>query len=170
MCPLKALLNDLVPRSTLMRGGWDGRSALWHGDVDGVGAAAHPCGSGPDVLLTTPESLEAMLIRVKVDHGRLFSEVRAVVVDEVHAFAGDDRVGICSRFWSGDQGRRAVHPAHRPVGDRRKSCPIRLIGWQGSGKEDRSAVVVSPDLAVAAPAVLGGARPPGTLSWIMWGR
>src|SRR5204862_4363 len=44
----------------------------------------------PDVLLTTPESLEAMLISLKVEHGRLFNGLRAVVVDEVHAFAGDD--------------------------------------------------------------------------------
>ena len=43
------------------------------------------------MLLTTPESLEAMLISLKVEHGRLFTDLRAIVVDEVHAFAGDDR-------------------------------------------------------------------------------
>ena len=55
-----------------------------------VGAAAEPA-EPPDVLLTTPESLEAMLISLKVEHGRLFTDLRAIVVDEVHAFAGDDR-------------------------------------------------------------------------------
>ena len=32
-----------------------------------------------------------MLISLKVEHGRLFAGLRAIVVDEVHAFAGDDR-------------------------------------------------------------------------------
>jgi len=45
----------------------------------------------PDVLLTTPESLEAMLVSTNVDHRAFFSGVQALVVDEVHAFAGDDR-------------------------------------------------------------------------------
>ncbi|MGW0902149.1 DEAD/DEAH box helicase [Streptomyces sp. NPDC002853] len=43
------------------------------------------------VLLTTPESLEAMLVSANVDHTSFFSGLRAVVVDEVHAFAGEDR-------------------------------------------------------------------------------
>lgn len=45
----------------------------------------------PGILLTTPESLEAMLIGTKTDHRELLGHIRAVVVDEVHAFAGDDR-------------------------------------------------------------------------------
>src|SRR5207237_4599238 len=42
-------------------------------------------------LLTTPESLEAVLISPRVDHRGLLSDVRTVIVDELHAFAGDDR-------------------------------------------------------------------------------
>ena len=45
----------------------------------------------PDVLLTTPESLEAMLVSRRSSTGSLLGDLRAVVVDEVHAFAGDDR-------------------------------------------------------------------------------
>ena len=45
----------------------------------------------PDCLLTTPESLEAMLVSAKIDHRQFFQNVRAVVIDELHAFAGDDR-------------------------------------------------------------------------------
>ena len=45
----------------------------------------------PDILLTTPESLESMLVSATVDPRVVFADVRAVVVDEVHAFAGDDR-------------------------------------------------------------------------------
>ncbi len=45
----------------------------------------------PDILLTTPESSESMLVSTKVDARRTFAQVRVVVVDEVHAFAGNDR-------------------------------------------------------------------------------
>lgn len=43
------------------------------------------------MLLTTPESLEAMLVSTRVPHEHWFADVQAVVVDEAHAFAGDDR-------------------------------------------------------------------------------
>ena len=49
----------------------------------------------PDLLLTTPESLESMLVSVNVDHHRLFAGLQAVVVDEVHAF-GSGRAGMAS--------------------------------------------------------------------------
>ena len=71
--------------------GWLGRRvAIWHGDIT-ASARQRILREPPDILLTTPESLEAMLISLKVEHGRLFAGLRAVVVDEVHAFAGDDR-------------------------------------------------------------------------------
>jgi ATP-dependent Lhr-like helicase len=50
-----------------------------------------PRRSAPDILLTTPESLEGMLISTKVDRASWFGSVRVVIVDELHAFAGDDR-------------------------------------------------------------------------------
>ena len=45
----------------------------------------------PDLLLTTPESLESMLVSTSVDHQRLFADLRAVIVDEAHAFGAGDR-------------------------------------------------------------------------------
>lgn len=45
----------------------------------------------PDCLLTTPESLEVMLVSPNVDSRRLFANLQAAIVDEIHAFAGDDR-------------------------------------------------------------------------------
>ena len=41
--------------------------------------------------MTTPESLEVMLLSPRVPHVRLFRDVRALIVDEVHALAGTDR-------------------------------------------------------------------------------
>lgn len=90
VCPLKALLNNLHGRLERYCA-WVGRScALWHGDVL-AGQRGRILANLPDCLLTTPESLEAILISTKVDHRSVFSGVRAIVIDELHAFAGDDR-------------------------------------------------------------------------------
>ena len=88
--PLKALLNNLHPRLQAYAR-WVGRSArLRHGDTT-AGQRARMLWERPDILLTTPESLEAMLISTKVTPEQAFGDVRAIVIDEIHAFAGDDR-------------------------------------------------------------------------------
>jgi ATP-dependent helicase Lhr and Lhr-like helicase len=88
--PLRALLNNLYTRIEGY-GAWLGRSvALWHGDV-GVSERRRILAERPDVLLTTPEAIEAMLVSRGVDHERLLGSVRAVVIDELHSFAGSDR-------------------------------------------------------------------------------
>lgn len=90
LCPLRALLNNLHPRIEHYAGLIGRRAGLWHGDV-GESAREAIRDDPPDILLTTPESIEAMLISRKTEHEALFRHVRAVVVDEIHAFAGDDR-------------------------------------------------------------------------------
>jgi ATP-dependent Lhr-like helicase len=90
ICPLRALLNSLHERLERYAG-FVGRSAgVWHGDV-AQSVRGRMLTEPPDILLTTPESLEGMLVSTRVDHAAWFAGVRAVVVDEVHAFAGDDR-------------------------------------------------------------------------------
>lgn len=87
LCPLKALLNNLLPR-VRDYAGWLGRTAaVWHGDVQPPRRRAI-MRERPDVLLTTPESLESMLVSANVDHRSFLAGVRCVVIDEVHAFAG----------------------------------------------------------------------------------
>jgi hypothetical protein len=44
----------------------------------------------PDLLLTTPESVAAMPVSARVDPDRHSARLRAIVVDEVHAFGGED--------------------------------------------------------------------------------
>lgn len=88
--PLRALLNNLYPRLQTYAA-WVGRRVgLWHGDV-GPGERRRLLADPPDILLTTPESLEAMLVSTSLDHQYLFADLRVLVVDELHAFAGDDR-------------------------------------------------------------------------------
>jgi ATP-dependent helicase Lhr and Lhr-like helicase len=60
VAPLKALLNNLLPRLEAYAGWLGRRTALWHGDVTS-GTRARLLRDPPDVLLTTPESLESML-------------------------------------------------------------------------------------------------------------
>ena len=75
VCPLRALLNNLTPR---INGycQWLGRSAeVWHGDVS-QSQRQRILTDRPDILLTTPESLEAMLVSTKVDPRLLFSGPR----------------------------------------------------------------------------------------------
>jgi ATP-dependent helicase Lhr and Lhr-like helicase len=90
LCPLKALLNNLEPRLSRYAGFVGRTVGIWHGDV-GAPARKRMLRDAPDVLLTTPESVEAILVSARIDHRSLLSGLRAVVVDELHAFAGDDR-------------------------------------------------------------------------------
>ncbi|MGW4420866.1 DEAD/DEAH box helicase [Streptosporangium sp. NPDC004631] len=149
VCPIKALLNNLLPR---LEGyaSWTGRRvALWHGDVSGT-RRKQILRDPPDILLTTPESIESMLVSVNVDHRQFFEGLRAIVVDEVHAFAGDDRgwhlLAVLERL---------THLIGRPVQRVGLSAtvgnPAELLAWlQGSGKGSRPGKVVAPE-AVAVP-------------------
>lgn len=90
ICPIKALLNNLDVRLQRYCELLGRRSALWHGDVK-TSARKRILREPPDCLLTTPESLEVMLDSPSIDAHRLFRNLQVVVVDEIHAFAGDDR-------------------------------------------------------------------------------
>lgn len=90
VCPLRALLNNLHLRLEGY-GRLVGRTVgLWHGDTSQP-ERDRLLGEPPDILLTTPESIESMLVSRRVDHQRWFADVQSIVIDEAHAFAGDDR-------------------------------------------------------------------------------
>jgi len=154
VCPLKALLNNLLPRLSGYAAWLGRRVAIWHGDV-GAAARQRILRDPPDVLLTTPESLEAMLISLKVSHGELFSGVRAIVVDEVHAFAGDDRgwhlLAVLERL------TRVTGRSIQRIGlSATVGNPSELLGWlQGSGRGRRPGVVVAPGLGTAPGSASG---------------
>ena len=64
----------------------------WHGDVAASHKAKllkHPSG----ILQITPESLEALLLHKHAAIGRLFGDLRYVVIDEVHSLLRGDRGG-----------------------------------------------------------------------------
>ncbi|MCC7380507.1 MAG: DEAD/DEAH box helicase [Deltaproteobacteria bacterium] len=150
LSPIRALLNNQISRvesyAALI-----GRTAFkWHGDV-GPGERRRFSSSPADILLTTPESLEAMLMSTHVPVHQLFSGLEAVVVDEVHAFAGDDRgahlvsvlerlVRLCGR----DVQRIGLSAT---VGN-----PSEILRWL-AGSSERPGVVVDPGGAKRAPSL-----------------
>ena len=90
ICPLRALLNNLHVRLEEYCNMVGRRCGLWHGDV-GESEKNRIRGHYPDILLTTPESLEVMLISARPEAREMLRGVRLVIIDEIHAFAGDDR-------------------------------------------------------------------------------
>lgn len=95
VAPIRALLNnqeDRIERYTRIIGR---TSFKWHGDVTTSKRRAF-INDPADVLLTTPESLEVMLMSKKVPAFQLFRHLKAIVIDEIHAFVGDDRGGHLS--------------------------------------------------------------------------
>ncbi len=90
VCPIKALLNNLEPRLRGYAELLGRRVSLWHGDI-AQPARKRILSDPPDLLLTTPESIEVMLTSTLTDHRLIFKDLQCVVVDEMHAFAGDDR-------------------------------------------------------------------------------
>jgi len=62
----------------------------WHGDVTAARKQAY-LKEPVELLLTTPESLEVMLVSQRVPTAKLFQNLKYVVIDEIHALAACDR-------------------------------------------------------------------------------
>ncbi|MFZ0160081.1 MAG: DEAD/DEAH box helicase [Kineosporiaceae bacterium] len=157
VCPLKALLNNLLTRLQAYTGWLGRRTAIWHGDVT-TPVRERIQREPPDILLTTPESLEAMLISLKVEHGRFFAGLHAIVIDEVHAFAGDDRgwhlLALLERL-----SRVVGRPIQRIGLSATVGNPTELLTWlQGTGHGRRPATVIAPE---PDRAPTPGSGPPG---------
>ncbi len=89
IAPLRALLNDIELRAKEYSEVCGLHNFKWHGDVsqrDKINNFSNPS----QVLLTTPESLEAILLR-KAGWQIFFSDLQSIIIDEAHNFAGVDR-------------------------------------------------------------------------------
>jgi ATP-dependent helicase Lhr and Lhr-like helicase len=88
--PLRALINDQFGRMGNLCADMDIAVTKWHGDVsESVKAKARKNPSG--IVLITPESLEALLVRRGKEVGRLFRGLKYAVIDEMHVFLDDPR-------------------------------------------------------------------------------
>jgi hypothetical protein len=89
--PIKALLKNQHERLERYYGPVGRRAAVWHGDVPAA-AKRRLLEEPPDCLLTTPESLEGMLVSGSVRHDRLFAGIRGGPETGTHlVFTGGPR-------------------------------------------------------------------------------
>ena len=146
LAPLRALLNNLAPRLEQYAGFTGHRVGLWHGDI-GPSDRGRMLSDPPDILLTTPESLEAMLISTRVDPRHFFRNLRTVVIDEVHAFAADDRgwhmLAVLERLT-----RLAGRELQRLGLSATVGNPAELLEWITRGCEAPATVIAPPADAV----------------------
>ncbi|HIK06544.1 MAG TPA: DEAD/DEAH box helicase [Trichormus sp. M33_DOE_039] len=88
--PIKALINDQFERLNDLLKTADIPVYHWHGDV--AQSRKNKLLQNPQgILQITPESLESLLVNKHKDLLRLFSDLRFVVIDEIHAFMGTER-------------------------------------------------------------------------------
>ncbi len=150
--PIKALLNNQHERLERYYGLVGRRAAVWHGDVP-ASVKRRLLAEPPDCLLTTPESLEGMLVSGTVRHDRLFAQVRAVVVDEVHAFARDDRgwhlLALLQRI-----GRLAGRDLQRLGLSATVGNEAELLEWLSAGSDRPRRVIRPPATPDPAPEVM----------------
>ena len=88
--PLKALINDQFNRLEGLLQESRIPVTKWHGDAsrsDKNKLLKNPQG----IMQTTPESLEAMLMHRKSEAIKLFSDLKYIIIDEVHYFMSEDR-------------------------------------------------------------------------------
>jgi ATP-dependent Lhr-like helicase len=88
--PMRALINDQFGRMEALCQDIEIPVTKWHGDVSAdtkAKARKRPDG----IVLITPESLEALLVRRGPEIGRLFRALSYVVIDEMHVFLNDGR-------------------------------------------------------------------------------
>jgi len=88
--PLIALINDQFYRIEELCKNLDVTVTKWHGEANKTlkdTLIKQPSG----IVLITPESLEAMFVNKPFNVKQLFSNLKYVVIDEIHSFIGTDR-------------------------------------------------------------------------------
>ena len=88
--PLKALINDQFERLNDLLEEVDIPVWSWHGDIS-QSHKKKALKTAQGVLQITPESLEALIMKHPGDASRLFSDLRFIIIDEIHALMGEDR-------------------------------------------------------------------------------
>ncbi|WP_437300230.1 DEAD/DEAH box helicase [Sorangium sp. So ce426] len=141
IAPIKALLNNQEERLGTYAEMVGLRRFVWHGDVTDQ-AKRRFIKEPAEILMTTPESLEVMLVSPKSPVQRLFKELRLVVIDEIHALAGTDRgahlMSVIERLAPSSQNDVQRVGLSATVGN-----PTEILAWL-AGSSRRDGVVVDP--------------------------
>ncbi len=141
VAPIKALLNNQAERLGLYTEMVGLSRFVWHGDTPD-NERRRFLREPTELLMTTPESLEVMLVSRRVDARSLFGSLRFVVVDEVHAVAGTDRgahlMSVVERI-----ARLSEHDVQRVGLSATVGNPTTILTWL-RGTSEREGVVVEP--------------------------
>lgn len=141
IAPIKALLNNQEERIGTYTEMVGLRRFVWHGDVDDA-AKRRFVKEPAEILMTTPESLEVMLVSPRSAVQRLFKDLRLVVIDEVHALAGSDRgahlMSVIERLAPSSRNDVQRIGLSATVGN-----PDLILAWL-KGSSQREGVVVDP--------------------------
>ncbi len=144
IAPIKALLNNQSERLGQYTEMVGLRRFVWHGDVEAGakrGFTKEPC----ELLMTTPESLEVLLLSSKAKPDELFRDLRVVIIDEVHALAGTDRgahlLSVLERVK-----RRSRFDLQRVGLSATVGNPERILRWL-QGSSTRPGALVDPPRA-----------------------
>lgn len=147
IAPIKALLNNQEERLGTYADMVGLRRFVWHGDVsdgDKKKFKAEPT----EILMTTPESLEVMLVSPRCPAARLFGDLRMVIVDEIHAMAGTDRgahlMSVIERL-----GSFSRHDIQRVGLSATVGNPAEILHWLQGGSK-RAGEVIDPPKAAAS--------------------
>lgn len=131
LAPLRALLNNVELRAIEYSHVCGISAFKWHGDVDSKQKWGNFKIPSP-VLLTTPESLEAILIG-KPGWEKFFRDLTAVIIDEAHNFAAGDRgchlVCLLERLEAGINKSPQRIALTATIGD-----PDRMLTWLAGKK------------------------------------
>jgi ATP-dependent Lhr-like helicase len=153
--PLRALNRDLEQRLVTLSAAVGLTAAVRHGDTS-QSQRTRLSRRPPDVLLTTPETLQLLLVGTRLRLG--LRAVRAVVVDELHELAPSDRgaqlmvtlerldalvgrpvrrVGLSATIGNPEAVARYLSPAPRRVQVRRALRPRRVRITADVPRDDR---------------------------------
>lgn len=141
IAPIKALLNNQADRLGVYTEMVGLRRFVWHGDTvdhERKRFLREPA----ELLMTTPESLEVMLISSRVDKASLFGDLRTAIIDEIHAVAGTDRgahlMSVLERLRHFSQ-----HDVQRVGLSATVGNPVVILQWL-QGTSQRAGRVIDP--------------------------
>lgn len=144
IAPLRALLNNLEARANTYARSCGLHAFKWHGDV-GQTEKVRQLKEPPHLLLTTPESVEAILLR-KATWRKFFSGIEAIIIDEAHSFASGDRGGhllsLLERLETGTEARPQRIALSATIGN-----PEAMCQWLMGNRKPALRISVPPGAA-----------------------
>jgi len=156
VAPLRALLNNQAERLGVYAEMVGLERFVWHGETTSYERKKF-LREPAELLMTTPESLEVMLLSQRVDASALFRDLRMVVIDEIHALAGTDRGTHLSSVLE-RVAALSRHDVQRVGLSATVGNPQRILEWlQGTSR--RTGCVIDPQRGPTRRELLVALRP-----------